>query len=231
MDSLKSIQNYIDKILSQPLGIKVLLLDKETTTIISQATTQSHLLQHEIYLTDSITNQQRQPIHHLKCICFLRPSSESLKAIQLELRNPRYKEYWLYFSNILKKSEIELLAEADERELVREVQVSCSLSQSSVNIYTSYFLSSGILCRLCSHHLISFLTKPTTIQQHHFTLTAPLWRLNQLLEHLHWCIRTSSPMSRRPMSQSQEETRYQVPQNEQDGQKIGPGITRKTSDP
>jgi len=122
MDCLKSIQNYIEKILSQPIGIKVLLLDKETTTIISQATTQSNLLQHEIYLTDSITNQQRQPIHHLKCICFLRPSSESLHAIQLELRNPRYKEYWLYFSNILKKSEIELLAEADERELVREVQ-------------------------------------------------------------------------------------------------------------
>lgn len=44
-----------------------------------------------------------------------------------ELRNPRYKEYWLYFSNILKKSEIEMLAEADEREVVREVQADLSV--------------------------------------------------------------------------------------------------------
>ncbi|KAA1096514.1 vacuolar protein sorting-associated protein 45 [Puccinia graminis f. sp. tritici] len=122
MDLLKSIQNYINKMINQSPGIKVLLLDSDTTAIISLAATQSNLLEHEIYLTDSIANTNRDPMHHLKCICFLRPTAESLKAMEEELRNPRYKEYWLYFSNILKKSEIEMLAEADERELVREVQ-------------------------------------------------------------------------------------------------------------
>ncbi|OAV99887.1 hypothetical protein PTTG_01474 [Puccinia triticina 1-1 BBBD Race 1] len=122
MDLLKSIQHYINRLITQPPGIKVLLLDPDTTAIISLASTQSNLLEHEIYLTDSISNTNRDPMHHLKCICFLRPTAESLKAMEDELRNPRYKEYWLYFSNILKKSEIEMLAEADERELVREVQ-------------------------------------------------------------------------------------------------------------
>ncbi|POW07876.1 hypothetical protein PSTT_07955 [Puccinia striiformis] len=122
MDLLKSIQNYITKMIDHSTGIKVLLLDSDTTPIISLAATQSNLLEHEIYLTDSISNSNRDPMHHLKCICFLRPTTESLRAMEEELRNPRYKEYWLYFSNILKKSEIEILAEADERELVREVQ-------------------------------------------------------------------------------------------------------------
>ncbi|MBW0507633.1 hypothetical protein O181_047348 [Austropuccinia psidii MF-1] len=122
MDVLKSIQNYTNKMITETSGIKVLLLDPDTTSIISLASTQSNLLEHEIYLTDSILNPNRDKMPHLKCICFLRPTAESLKAMEEELKNPRYKEYWLYFSNILKKSEIELLAEADEREVVRELQ-------------------------------------------------------------------------------------------------------------
>ncbi|CAH7671756.1 Sec1-like protein [Phakopsora pachyrhizi] len=122
MDVLKAIQNYINKIISQTTGLKVLLLDQDTTPIISLAVTQSNLLENEIYLTDSISDSRRDQMPHLRCICFLRPTVESLKAMEDELRNPRYREYWLYFSNILKKSEIENLAEADEREIVKEVQ-------------------------------------------------------------------------------------------------------------
>ncbi|EGG01948.1 uncharacterized protein MELLADRAFT_78910 [Melampsora larici-populina 98AG31] len=122
MDLLKAIQNYINKMITESTGIKVLLLDPDTTAIISLAATQSNLLEHEIYLTDSITNPTRDRMSHLKCICFLRPTPESLAAMEEELRNPRYKEYWLYFSNILKKSDIEMLAEADEHEVVREIQ-------------------------------------------------------------------------------------------------------------
>ncbi|KAJ1676285.1 vacuolar protein sorting-associated protein 45, partial [Spiromyces aspiralis] len=46
----------------------------------------------------------------------------SIKALVQELQDPKYGDYYLYFSNILKKSMIELLAEHDEGELVREVQ-------------------------------------------------------------------------------------------------------------
>jgi vacuolar protein sorting-associated protein 45 len=87
------------------------------------AMTTSALLNHEVYLTDRLDNLARERMPHLKCICFLRPSPESLKALEEELRNPRYSGYWLFFSNTLKKSTIERLAEADEGELVREVQV------------------------------------------------------------------------------------------------------------
>ncbi|BGP20303.1 hypothetical protein JCM10213_002068 [Rhodosporidiobolus nylandii] len=151
MDCLKAIQQYVDKIIKETQGIKVLLLDAETTPILSLATTQSHLLQHEVYLTDRIDNPSRavpsaalahssassssatsyppttssrgvERLPHLRCICVLRPTDESIEQCERELREGRYGGYWLYFTNVLKKSQIERLAEADEHELVREVQ-------------------------------------------------------------------------------------------------------------
>ena len=85
---------------------------------------------------------------HMKCVCFLQPSEESFEAVEAELKEPKYGEYYLCqwvalvsvdvslksqlpqcslrcadFSNILNKSSIERLANADEYEVVREVQV------------------------------------------------------------------------------------------------------------
>ena len=78
----------------------------------------------------------------MKCICFLRPSSDAIQLLIDELRNPKYGEYLLClysqsskgvqadkanillkdFSNIVKKSSLERLAEADEHEVVQTVQ-------------------------------------------------------------------------------------------------------------
>ncbi|KAJ3331949.1 vacuolar protein sorting-associated protein 45 [Blyttiomyces sp. JEL0837] len=102
--------------------MKVLLLDAETTPIISMVVTQSQLLAREVYLTDRVENRTRDKMKHLKCIVFVRPTPESIQSLVEELRDPCYGDYYLYFSNTLKKSAIERLAEADETEAVREVQ-------------------------------------------------------------------------------------------------------------
>ncbi|BGP11534.1 vacuolar protein sorting-associated protein 45 [Rhodotorula toruloides] len=150
MDCLKAVQAYVDKVVTNTSGIKVLLLDADTTPIVSLATTQSHLLSHEVYLTDRIDNPARhslpssssdaasssaaayppaassskgiERLPHLKCVCFLRPTEESIEACERELRQGRFGGYWLYFTNVLSKAQIERLAEADEHELVKEVQ-------------------------------------------------------------------------------------------------------------
>ncbi|KAJ1569096.1 vacuolar protein sorting-associated protein 45 [Cladochytrium tenue] len=103
-------------------GMKVLLLDAETTPIISIVVTQSQLLAREVYLVDRVDNRSREKMKHLKCIIFVRPSPESIQALVEELRDPSYGDYYLYFSNTVKKSSLERLAEADECECVREVQ-------------------------------------------------------------------------------------------------------------
>jgi hypothetical protein len=111
-------------------------------------TTQSNLLQHEIYLTDRIDNPSRQTtittgagaggvgsypptmigggdgerLAHLNCIILLRPTEESIDFCEMELQRGKYGGYWLYFTNTLTKLQIEKLAEADRFELVKEVE-------------------------------------------------------------------------------------------------------------
>ncbi|KAI0771208.1 Sec1-like protein [Trametes elegans] len=122
MDVVKAVETYITKMVSTPSSMKVLLLDNHTTPIVSLSATQSTLLSHQVYLTDKIDNRKRERMAHMKCICFLQPSEESFEALEAELREPKYGEYYLYFSNILSKTAIERLADVDEYEVVREVQ-------------------------------------------------------------------------------------------------------------
>lgn len=78
-------------------------------------------------------------MRHLRCICFLRPSPDSIQHLIDEIREPKYGEYmicklqfgaemdltstnFLDFSNVIRKSSLERLAEADSNEVVKTVQ-------------------------------------------------------------------------------------------------------------
>eukprot|EP00053_Salpingoeca_punica_P013500 m.122115 g.122115 ORF g.122115 m.122115 type:complete len:553 (+) comp16218_c0_seq1:187-1845(+) len=120
MDAVKAVQDYVTKMV-QPVGMKALLLDDETMSILSMAFSQSEILQKDVFLFERITNP-REPMHHLTAICFLRPTQASIDALATELRHPKYGHYYIYFSNVLKPTMLEKLAEADEHELVVEIQ-------------------------------------------------------------------------------------------------------------
>jgi len=112
MDVVKAVETYVTKMVSTPPTMKVLLLDAHTvrhrghiekditqlnskTPIISLAATQSILLSHQVYLTDRIDNNNRDRMPHMKCVCFVQNSEESLSALEAELREPKYGEYYL----------------------------------------------------------------------------------------------------------------------------------------
>lgn len=131
MDVSSAVQNYISKIAGVGEGaaaspssskMKILLLDSDTVSIVSTAITQSALLKHEVFLIDRLDNPTREKMRHLRCLCFVRPSPDSIQLLIDELREPRYGEYNVYFSNIVKKSSLERLAEADDHEVVKAVQ-------------------------------------------------------------------------------------------------------------
>ena len=130
MDVSAAVQNYVTKIAgtgegaaaSQATKMKILLLDSETVSIVSTAITQSALLKHEVFLIDRLDNAARERMRHLRCLCFVRPSPDSIQFLIDELREPKYGEYNVYFSNIIKKSSLERLAEADDHEVVKVVQ-------------------------------------------------------------------------------------------------------------
>ena len=65
------------------------------TPIVSLSSTQSTLLSHQVYLTDRIDNKKRDRMPHMKCVCFLQNNEDSLEALEEELREPKYGEYYL----------------------------------------------------------------------------------------------------------------------------------------
>lgn len=75
--------------------MKILLLDRDTVPILSSATSQSALLNHSVYLTDRLDNAEREKMRHLRCLCFVRPSPDSMQGLIDELREPRYGEYYV----------------------------------------------------------------------------------------------------------------------------------------
>ena len=130
MDVVQAVSGYISKMVSAgdsasgtpSAKMKILLLDSDTVSIVSTAITQSALLNHEVYLIDRLDNHNREKMRHLRCLCFVRPSADSIQFLIDEFREPKYGEYNVYFSNVVKKSSLERLAEADDHEVVKMVQ-------------------------------------------------------------------------------------------------------------
>ncbi|PHH77592.1 hypothetical protein CDD82_3454 [Ophiocordyceps australis] len=136
MDVSQAVAGYIAKVVA-PSGLsststaesswstgkmKVLLLDRDTVTIVSAAVSQSALLNHDVYLTDRLDNAARDKMRHLRCLCLVRPTPETMELLIDELREPKYGEYHLFFTNVASKPWLERLAEADDHEVVKTVQ-------------------------------------------------------------------------------------------------------------
>ncbi|CAI9721269.1 sorting-associated 45 [Octopus vulgaris] len=123
MNVVQAVKQYISKMIEESgPGMKVLLMDKETTPIVSMVFAQSEILQKEVYLFERIDASSRETMKHLKCICFLRPTKENVQQLSQELHLPKYGLYYIYFSNVISKQDVKVLAEADDHEVVREVQ-------------------------------------------------------------------------------------------------------------
>ncbi|XP_017789576.1 PREDICTED: vacuolar protein sorting-associated protein 45, partial [Habropoda laboriosa] len=96
--------------------------DWNKISIVSSVYSQSEIFMKEVYLFEKIdSNVRSEGLKHLKCIVFIRPTKENIEYLCNELRYPKYGTYYIYFSNIIAKADIKLLAESDEQEVVREI--------------------------------------------------------------------------------------------------------------
>eukprot|EP00730_Choanoeca_flexa_P005514 TRINITY_DN11964_c0_g1_i2.p1 TRINITY_DN11964_c0_g1~~TRINITY_DN11964_c0_g1_i2.p1 ORF type:complete len:582 (+),score=99.92 TRINITY_DN11964_c0_g1_i2:56-1747(+) len=121
MDVVKAVRDYIAKTIQDAAGMKVLLLDEETTSIVSMVYSQTEILQKEVFLVERVDVPNREPMTHLRCIAILRPTNATIDALIAELRRPKYSQYDLVFTNVLNDNQIEKLAQADDQEVVRNV--------------------------------------------------------------------------------------------------------------
>lgn len=123
MDTIASVKYYIDKIASDPSidGMKALILDTITTQAISMVYSQTQILEKEIYLVELLGKKHEQ-MNHLKAAIYVQPTEANISILTKELKEPRFSEYHIFFSNIITEDLLNRLARADEHEVVRQVQ-------------------------------------------------------------------------------------------------------------
>ncbi|XP_017981740.1 PREDICTED: vacuolar protein sorting-associated protein 45 homolog [Theobroma cacao] len=121
---VSAVRDYVNRMLQDISGMKVLILDSQTVSIVSVVYSQSELLQKEVFLVELIDSisKSKESMSHLKAVYFLRPTSENIQHMRRQLSNPRFGEYHLFFSNMLKDTQIHLLADSDEQEVVQQLQ-------------------------------------------------------------------------------------------------------------
>eukprot|EP00435_Cladocopium_sp_Y103_P051296 s77_g15.t2 len=69
---------------------------------------------------DSFASQEK--MRHMNAVCFLRPTNKNFLKLSQELKNPKYNEYHLFFTNVVPHVRLDPLASCDEYELVKQVQ-------------------------------------------------------------------------------------------------------------
>ncbi len=66
MDLSTVVRYYVDRMLKEVPGMKVLLLDADTTRIVSTVYSQSEILEQEVYLVERLDADRRDQLFHLK---------------------------------------------------------------------------------------------------------------------------------------------------------------------
>eukprot|EP00898_Chlorokybus_atmophyticus_P001079 jgi/Chlat1/1972/Chrsp158S02282 len=122
LDVTSALRDYVSKMLKDIKGMKSLLLDKDTMGIVSTVYSQNEILQKEVFLVQLLDAEATESMMHLKAVVFVRPTNENVWLIKKHLKAPRHGEFHLFFSNMVKDTQLLAIAEADEQELVKQVQ-------------------------------------------------------------------------------------------------------------
>lgn len=101
--------------------MKVLILDQTTSQIVSAIYSQTQILEQEVYLVE-LLGKRHEPMMHLKAAVFVQPTESNLALLVKELKEPKFAEYHIFFSNIVPNDILTRLGRADEFEVVKQVQ-------------------------------------------------------------------------------------------------------------
>ena len=59
---------------------------------------------------------------HMAAVCLIRPTPENIRTLVGHLREPRFREYHVFFTNTVTQDLLRKLADADSHQVVRQVQ-------------------------------------------------------------------------------------------------------------
>jgi vacuolar protein sorting-associated protein 45 len=123
MNVVQAVRDYVARLAGE-LGpaMKTLVLDAETVGVVSVVISQKEITDRGVYLVQRLDVGDKEEMKQVSALFLVRPTRENIDLIKEELRRPRFKDYTLVFTNVLKQAWIEELAGADEHECVRSVQ-------------------------------------------------------------------------------------------------------------
>eukprot|EP00172_Hildenbrandia_rubra_P001813 Plantae.Rhodophyta-Hildenbrandia_rubra.ctg24232.p1 GENE.Plantae.Rhodophyta-Hildenbrandia_rubra.ctg24232~~Plantae.Rhodophyta-Hildenbrandia_rubra.ctg24232.p1 ORF type:complete len:643 (+),score=92.22 Plantae.Rhodophyta-Hildenbrandia_rubra.ctg24232:116-2044(+) len=156
MDVREPISEYIRELTRLSPGVKALILDDETASIIGLVVAEHELLQSNIYLivrlsslmddddpqstlhssnangnktlengiemkTRTTLQDHDSGLKQVTAIVFVRPTAENVSLLRKELQYPKFGEYHLVFSNMVRTSYVEEIADADIDHVVKHV--------------------------------------------------------------------------------------------------------------
>lgn len=121
LNLFKIVEDYFDRMLEEVSGMKCLVLDKETTVIISLICSQSQILKKNVYLIETIENPSKEKLLHLNAIYFVRPTEENITKLIAEIKERRFNEYNIFFSNAVSNLHLEKLAVEDDKNSIKKI--------------------------------------------------------------------------------------------------------------
>lgn len=83
MDLSKILRFYIDKMLKEVPGMKVLVMDSETTQAVSMVYSQSEILEQEVFLVEKLEANSGEHLLHLKASFSLTFSAPFTSAVHV----------------------------------------------------------------------------------------------------------------------------------------------------
>lgn len=123
MDPLATATAHLHALTSTP-SLKALILDPETTRLLSLTISHTTLLSNSVLLIQTLTPAPPPSpnLTSLHAYAILRPTAENIHHLRAELRAPRFASYKLIFTNTLRRSWVEEIADADVDHLVTDVR-------------------------------------------------------------------------------------------------------------
>ena len=127
----RAVKDYLYHMLSSVEGLKALILDGDNAGVPVQGTIQrisavestQSLAKQGVFFTEKLQDPRSERVGHLKAVVWVRPIEENIELLCKELRDPKYGEYHLFFTNHspYMKEYVKRLALADEFELLRNI--------------------------------------------------------------------------------------------------------------
>lgn len=126
MDLLGAASAYVTKMVAHRsiCGMRVLILDDFTTQVVSMSFSLGEVLTSQVFLVELLASSvlRTELMTHLTAILFVRPTATNISLLVRELKTPKFREYHVFFSNIVSREMVQQIADADDLGVVRQIQ-------------------------------------------------------------------------------------------------------------